>query len=92
MVNSPFIDKTGESKGLAFRVTPEKVHQKLMKLNGKILSTWKKNPKHLNQKRQPNFEEIISQKTKTYSSDPDMYMATTCMRKSLVSVKSAMDV
>ena len=28
------IDKTGKSKGFAFIITPEKVHQELLKLNG----------------------------------------------------------
>ena len=34
LVNMPLVDKIRKSKGFAFIVTPEKVHQKLMKLNG----------------------------------------------------------
>ena len=30
----PLINKTGKSKGFAFIVTPEKVHQDLLKLDG----------------------------------------------------------
>ena len=34
LVNMPLINKTGKSKGFAFIVTPEKVHQDLLKLDG----------------------------------------------------------
>ena len=33
LVNMPLINKTGKSKGFAFIVTPEKVHQDLLKLD-----------------------------------------------------------
>ena len=62
-VNMPLINKTGKSKEFAFIVTPEKVHQSLLKLDridllgGKVLikeaiSTRKNNPK---QNERPNF-------------------------------------
>ena len=34
LVNIPLINKTGKSKGYEFKVTPEKVHQDLLKLDG----------------------------------------------------------
>ena len=63
LVNMPLINKMGKSKGFAFIVTPEKVHQSLLKLDridllgGKVLikeaiSTRKNNPK---QNERPNF-------------------------------------
>ena len=63
LVNMPLINKTGESKGYAFIVIPEKVHQNLLKLDGKDLlgrqllikeaiSTRKKD---LKQNKRPNF-------------------------------------
>ena len=53
------IDKTGKSKGFAFTVTPEKVHQNLL-IGRKILikeaiSTRKKNSENVNRNRRPNF-------------------------------------
>ena len=59
----PLINKTGKSKGFAFIVTPEKVHQDLLKLDGidllgrkllikEAISTRKKDPK---QNKRPNF-------------------------------------
>ena len=59
----PLINKTGKSKGFAFIVTPEKVHQDLLKLDEidllgrkllikEAISTRKKDPK---QNKRPNF-------------------------------------
>ena len=64
LVNMPLINKSGKIKGFAFIVTPEKLHQDLLKLDGidllgrKILmkeavSTRKKDPKQ--NKRPSNF-------------------------------------
>ena len=63
LVNIPLINKTGKSKRFAFKVTPEKVHQDLLKLDGidffgrkrlikETISTRKKDPKQSNR---PNF-------------------------------------
>ena len=63
IVNMPLINKTGKSKGFAFIVTPEKVHQDLLKLDGidllgrkllieETISTRKKDPK---QNKRPNL-------------------------------------
>ena len=63
LVNIPLVNKTGKSKGFPFIVTPEKVHQDLLKLDRvdllgrKILikeaiSTRKKDPK---QNKRTNF-------------------------------------
>ena len=62
-VNMPLINKTGKSKGFAFIVTPEKVHQELLKVNEtdflgrklllkETISARKQDPK---QNKRPNF-------------------------------------
>ena len=59
----PLINKTGKIKGFTFIVTPEKLHQDLLKLDGidllgrkllikEAISTRKKDPK---QSKRPNF-------------------------------------
>ena len=63
LVNMPLINKTGKSKGFAFIVTSEKIHQDLLKLDGidllgrnllikEAFSNRKKDPK---QNKRPNF-------------------------------------
>ena len=63
LVNMPLIYKTGKIKGFTFIVTPEKLHQDLLKLDGidllgrkllikEAISTRKKDPK---QNNRPNF-------------------------------------
>ena len=63
LVNMPLINKTGKIKGFTFIVTPEKVHQDLLKLDGidllgkklllkEAISTRKKD---LNQNNRPSF-------------------------------------
>ena len=69
LTNMLFINKSGKSKGFAFIVTPEKVHQALLKLNGidlhgakilinEVISIRKKDSKHVNQNRQPNLNHF----------------------------------
>ena len=63
LVNRPLINKTGKIKAFTFIVTPEKVHQDLLKLDGidllgkklllkEAISTRKKD---LNQNKRPSF-------------------------------------
>ena len=96
LVNIPLINKTGKSKRFAFKVTPEKVHQDLLKLDGidffgrkrlikETISTRKKDPKQSNR---PNFVVNNFPKNQDLFKRPELYLATSCMRQPSVSLKS----